>query len=67
MIQIAELDHERWVPDNTPVISRGKPKSQGAHACGVDCAIGHDMSKEPWKPQMPVRVRVSKGGCMRGT
>jgi len=50
VIQTAELDHERWVLENTLVISktprgRGKPKSQGAHACGVDSATGRDTSK----------------------
>ena len=72
MVQIAKLGHERWVPGNTPVISntpraRGKPKSQGAHACGVDSTTGRGTSKESWKPRMPVRVRVSKGSCMHGT
>ena len=70
--QTTDLDHERWVPEDTSVISntiqsRGKPKPQGAHACGVDGAIGRSTSKEPWKSRMPVRVRVSKGGCMYGT
>jgi len=72
VVQTVKLGHERWVPRNTPVIiktsrGRGRPKSQSAHACGVDSLTGCDMSKESWKPRLPIRVRVSKGSCMHGT
>jgi len=72
VVQTAKLGHKGWVPEITPVISktpggRGKPKSQGAHACGVDSASGSGTSKESWKALMPVGVMVSKGSSMHDT
>ena len=37
----SELGHERWIPDNTLVISKEKPKSRGIHARGVAQVKSH--------------------------
>jgi len=54
--QTAKLGHERWIPDNTPVTSREKPRSRGSHACGVDDAFRHNISKEPLEEIKSERV-----------
>jgi len=54
--QTTELGHERWILDNTPVISREKPKSRGVHACGLNSAFRRSTSKEPLEALRPMRV-----------
>jgi len=54
--QTAEQGHERWIPDNTPVISREKPKSRGVQACGVNSAFRRSTSKESLEALRPMRV-----------
>ena len=52
MTQTAELGHKKWVPDNTPVISREKPRSRGVHACGVNDVFRRSTSYEPLERYM---------------
>jgi len=56
--QTVELGHERWIPDNTPVIGRGKLRSRGVRACGVNNAFRCGISKEPLEALRPIRVAL---------
>ena len=49
-----ELGHERWIPNNTSVTSREKPRSQGVHACGANDAFRRSTSKKPLEELRPV-------------
>jgi len=57
-----------WTSVTTHQLSVGKkPRSRGAHACGVDNAIRRDTSKEPLEEIRPARVNVPVVSCMHGT
>jgi len=64
VIQTAELGHERWIPENKPVISKiiqregWSPRSQRAHAFGVNSAFRRDTSKELLEALRPIRVTL---------
>jgi len=58
----SRIGRRRRVPENTPVIKkiirreRRNPRSQRAHACGVNNAFRRDTSKEPLEALRPIRV-----------
>jgi len=54
--QTAELGHERWIPESTPIINKEKPRSRGVHACGVNNTFRCSTSKEPLEALRPIRV-----------
>ena len=70
MVQITKLGHERWVPGNTPVISktprgRGKPKSQGSMCVVWIAQLGATRVKSLGSHKFPLGLGFPReAACM---